>query len=54
MHFSVEQAQGGWIVNMESTSNGVAVTKVVVKDNELIKQFKQFVEEAKPITLNEG
>lgn len=54
MHFSVEQAQGGWIVNTESAENQGSVVKVVVKDNELVKQFKQFVESAKPTMLVEG
>jgi len=46
--FTVRKVDGGWIV----LSDGAE--KIVVKDNELIKNFKSFVETAKPEVLTEG
>ena len=53
MQFNAEKLDGGWLVFMDdSTNNGAQ--KVIVKDNELVKQFKEFVESSKITPLNEG
>ncbi len=53
MVFNAQKVNGGWIVHADIGSSGVQ-TKVVVKDNELIKNFKEFVENSKVTQLNEG
>lgn len=50
--FNAEKFEGGWLVNIDS--NTESKTKIVVKDNELVKHFKEFVEQSKLETLNEG
>lgn len=50
--FNATKADGGWIIDTDS--DHISKTKVVVKDSEVIKQFKEFVEQTKPQTLNEG
>lgn len=50
--FAATKVDGGWII--DTTLSGDDKTKVVAKDNEVIKQFKEFVEQIKPGVLNEG
>lgn len=50
--FHAEKFEGGWLVNIGSDDDNK--TKIVVKDNEMVKQFKEFVEQSKTQVLNEG
>lgn len=43
-NFHAEKVTGGWIV---SACNGsIADTRVIIKDNALVKEFKNFVKDA--------
>lgn len=58
MEFNAEKVDGGWIVFSDSNDKNPlrSRTRVIVKDNELVKHFKEFVESSKaqPEQLNEG
>ena len=50
MEFSSRKVEGGWIVTIQGNDY---TEKVIAKDSDLIKQFKEFVESSKVQTLNE-
>lgn len=56
MEFNALKVDGGWIAFIDNDEALSGRRKVIVKDSELVKQFKEFVESSKaqPVQLNEG
>lgn len=52
VEFNAQRENGGWIVYSED-AQGNGRRRIVVKDTEVVKQFKEFVEQSKAQLLVE-